>query len=195
MKWKTIFYHRQRYCECECFKLGDSWRLFTISETWLDKSITNSEIEFPRYSLYRLDRDGKRGGGVCAYVNQNLKCEPMKELSYIAESGLHQLWLKIQVANFRSFVICTTYRPPDTSLCCFDTDLSGTLTSALSLNKPIYILGDLNCNVLNTNDPGQSALLNFCNCFNLTQLVEEPTRITEHSRTSLPLQKIMLSKQ
>ena len=25
--------------------------------------------------------------------------------------------------------------------------------------------------------------LNFCNCFNLTQLVEEPTRITEHSRT------------
>ena len=106
-----------------------------------------------------------------------------KELSYFAESGLHQLWIKIQVAKYRSFVICTTYHPSDTSLCCFDTALSGTLTSALSLNEPIYILGGLNCNALNTNDPGQNAFLNFCNCFNLTQLVEEPTRITEHSRT------------
>ena len=130
-------------------------------------------------SKSHLNNNYSYSGGVCAYVNQNLKCEAMKELSYIAESGLHQLWLKIQFGNFRSFVICTTYRPTDTSLCCFDTDLSGTLTSALSLNKPIYIIGDLNCNVLNTNDPGQSALLNFCNCFNLTQLVEEPTRITD----------------
>jgi hypothetical protein len=38
---------------------------------------------------------------VSAYVNQSFKCEPMKELTYIAKSGLHQLWLKIQVMNFR----------------------------------------------------------------------------------------------
>jgi hypothetical protein len=79
----------------------------------------------------------------------------MKDLTYIAESGLHQLWLKIKVMNFRSFFICTAYRPPDTSLSCFETDFSETLTSALSFNKPIYILGDLNCNVLDANDPGQ----------------------------------------
>ena len=113
---------KEHYLLAKDLVLKEKFYIFTISETWLDKSITNSEIEFPRYSLYRLDRDGKRGGSVCAYVNQNLKCEPMKELSYIAESGLHQLWLKIQFANFRSFVICTTYRPPGTSLCCFSVE-------------------------------------------------------------------------
>ena len=85
--------------------------------------------------------------------------------------------------NFKSFFICTAYRPPDTSLSCFETDFSETLTSALSFNKPIYILGDLNCNVLDSNNPGQCALSNFCTCFNLTQMVDNPTRVTEHSRT------------
>jgi hypothetical protein len=103
----------------------------------------------------------------------------MEDLTYITESGLHQLWLKIQVMNFRSFFICTAYRPPETSLSCFETDFSETLTSALSFNKPIYIMGDLNCNVLDANDPGQCALSNFCTCFNL----DNPTRVAEHSRT------------
>ena len=100
--------NKEHYLLAKDLVLKQKFDVFTISETSLDKSITNSEIEFPRYSLHGLDRDGKRGGGVCAYVNQNVKCKPMKELSYIAESGLHQLWLKIQVANFRSFDICTT---------------------------------------------------------------------------------------
>jgi endonuclease/exonuclease/phosphatase family metal-dependent hydrolase len=85
--------------------------------------------------------------------------------------------------NFRSFFVCTAYRPPGSSLSCFENDFSETLTSALSFNKPIYILGDLNCNVLDSNDPGHRSLLDFCTCFNLTQFVDKPTRITEHSRT------------
>jgi hypothetical protein len=163
--------------------LKQKFDIFTISETWLDTSVTDTEIEFPGYALFRLDRNGKRGGGLSAYVNQSFKCDPMKDLTYIVEFGLHQLWLKIQVMNFRLFFICTAYRPPDTSLSCFETDFSETLTSALSFNKPIYILGDLNCNVLDANDPVQCALSNFCTCFNLTQMVDNPTRVTEHSRT------------
>ncbi|CAB3993481.1 Hypothetical predicted protein [Paramuricea clavata] len=126
-------------------------KIFSNQETWLDTSVTDTEIEFPGYALLRLDRNGKRGVGVSAYVNQSFKCEPMKDLTYISESGLHQLWLKMQ-----------DYCPPDTSLSCFETDFSETSTSALSFNKPIYILGDLNCNVLDANDPGQCALSNFC---------------------------------
>ena len=175
--------NKEHYLLVKDFVLKQRLDIFTISETWLDNSITDTEIEFPGYGLFRLDRDGKRGGGVCAYINQSFKCETVNELSYIADSGLHQLWLQIQVMNFRSFFVCTAYRPPGTSLSCFENDFSETLTSALSFNKPIYILGDLNCNVLDTNDPGHRSLLDFSTCFNLTQLVDKPTRITEHSRT------------
>jgi hypothetical protein len=45
--------------------------IFTISETWLNSTVTNSEIAIEDYKIYRLDRLHKRGGGVCAYINQN----------------------------------------------------------------------------------------------------------------------------
>lgn len=120
---------------------------------------------------------------ICVFIKQCYKAERLGKLSLISESGLHQLWLKIQVRNLKTFIICTAYRPPTTPLSCFDSDFGDTIISALSLNKPIYILGDLNCNSLRTQDPGAQALMNFCSNFNLTQMINQPTRITETSKT------------
>ena len=147
----------------------------------MDNSISDIELDIPGYDIHRLDRTNKLGGGVCAFVKQNLKVECLQHLSSIASSGLHQLWLKIQAGNCRSFLICTVYRPPSATLDCFDTVLCDALISAMPMNKPIYILGDLNCNLLNSSDPASQALINFCASFNLTQLIRQPTRITESS--------------
>ena len=159
--------------------------ILTISETWLDCSITDAEIWIPGYNIYRLDRVSKVGGGVCVYTKDNFKISSLNDLSYIADSGIHMLWLRVQVGNLRSFLICTAYRPPNAPLNCFETEFSRTLVSALLMSKPIYILGDLNCNVLNTGDPACQALLNFYSTFNLAQLITQPTRITESSATLL----------
>ena len=159
--------------------------ILTISETWLDCSTTDAEIWIPGYNIYRIDRVSKVGGGVCVYTKDNFKISSLNDLSYIADSGLHMLWLRVQLGNLRSFLICTAYRPPNAPLNCFETDFSRTLVSALLMSKPIYILGDLNCNVLNTGDPACQALLNFCSTFNLIQLITQPTRITESSATLL----------
>ena len=53
----------------------------------------------------------------------------------------------------------------------------------MSLNIPLYIVGDLSFNLLNINDTGSKTLLDLCNTFNLTQLIESPTRITESSES------------
>ena len=42
--------------------------VFTIFETWLDHVVSNLEMEIPGYDIYRIDRQNKRGGGVCVYV-------------------------------------------------------------------------------------------------------------------------------
>ena len=157
--------------------------IFTVSETWLDSTVSDIEVEFPGFHFHRLDRNIQTGGGVCIFTKQGFKVERLHELSYIAASGLHMLWVKIQIRNWRSFLVCTVYKPPDTSTLCFDTDLSETLVKALSLNKPISILGDLNCNMLNDNDPACQALTSFCSSFNLLQLITHPTRITQNSET------------
>ena len=113
--------------------------IFTISESWLTDSVSDLEVEFPGFSLFRLDRNYKIGGGVCAYVNNSFKCVKLADLSYVSDTGLHQLWLKVQVKNFKSFVICTAYRTDDVPVNCFETDLSFTLTSAMTFNVPIFI--------------------------------------------------------
>ena len=120
---------------------------------------------------------------MCVLVKHNLKVELLNELSFIGESGLHQLWLKVQTGNCKSFLICTAYRPPSTSTDCFDAEFGDAVISATSLSKPIYILGDLNCNLLKLCDPASQALLNFCTSLNLTQMIAEPTRVTKSSAT------------
>ena len=51
--------------------LANKFDIFTISETWLDNSVTDVELEVPGYKLYRVDRENKKGGGICVYVLQN----------------------------------------------------------------------------------------------------------------------------
>ena len=40
-----------------------------------------------------------------------------------------------------------------------------------------------NCNLLNSSDTASQALVNFCTSFNLSQLIRQPTRVTESSAT------------
>ena len=101
--------------------------IITFSEIWLDSTVSDKEVEFPGFHLHRLDRNVQTSGGVCIFTKQSFKLECLHELSYIAASGLHILWVKIQFRNSRSFLVCTVYKPPDTSTLCFDTDLSETL--------------------------------------------------------------------
>ena len=98
--------------------------IFTISESWLDSYVSDAEVEFPGYILHRLDRVNKHRGGVCAFVRQEYRAERLSDIFYISESSLHQLWLKSQVRNFKSFLVYTTYRPQNTHLDRFDADCS-----------------------------------------------------------------------
>ena len=62
---------------------------------------------------------------------------------------------------------------------CLNELLKPNFTIALTSNKPIIVLGDLNCNLLQ-NCPENKALVNFVSDLNLKQLITSPTtRITD----------------
>ena len=111
--------------------------------------------------------------------------ELLGDISDISTTGFHQLWLKIQVRNLKSIIICTVYRPQDTPLTCWENDLTTTFIYALSLDKPVYIMGDLNCNLLCTECRESKSLTTFYESFNLSQLIAAPTRVTKSSRSLL----------
>ena len=152
--------------------------VITISEIWLNTSVTNCEVSIDGYKLYRQDRLRKRGGGVCAYVRKNITVTVLKDISNLSDNYSHQFWLKLQYRKLRSVVICISYRPPDCVLSCFEELLKPSYIQALTMNKPIAFLGDLNCNVLEEG-PESKALSNFLSETNLRQIITTPTRITD----------------
>ena len=113
----TLFLLKKRSCQNYKFDV------FTISESMLDSSVSDLEIEIPGYSIHTEEgfvpivlQSYTTGGVVCAYVLQSYKTEVLSDLSNISDCGFHQLWLKIQVRNLKLIIVCTAYRPPDTPL-------------------------------------------------------------------------------
>ena len=154
--------------------------IFAVSESWLDSTVINAEIEIEGYKLSRLDRLKKVGGGVCVYTRTSLKSAVMKDLTGISASGFHQLWLQIQHKKMKSVLLCTTYRPPDCPVTCLVDYFTDNYTKALTLGKEVFVVGDLNCNLLKSCPEGD-ALKDVCSSLNLTQLVKSPTRVTPQS--------------
>lgn len=75
--------------------LDNKFDIFCMSETWLDSSVSNLEIETQGYNLYRVDRENKKGGGVCVYVLQGYKTDVLWNNSDISDIGFHQLWINV----------------------------------------------------------------------------------------------------
>ena len=162
--------------------VSNSFDVFTISETWLDSSVNNESIHIPGYTLHRQGRGPhKPGGGLCVYIKKNYKVSSMENVSSVSDNNFQQLWLKVQSRCYKSFVICTVYRPPSTPLNFMD-DLANSLIESLLLGLGVIILGDLNCNLLQENAESR-ALNDFCSSFNLTQLINKPTRVTENGES------------
>lgn len=66
--------NRDHYILAKDLVLKHKLDIFTISESWLDNTVTDLEVQFPGYTLFRLDRSQRKGGGVCACINSNFKC-------------------------------------------------------------------------------------------------------------------------
>ena len=61
---------------------------------------------------------------------------------------------------------------------------------ALTMNKPITVLGDLNCNVLKES-PERKALSSFLSETNLKQIITTPTRITDSCKPLIDVNLVL----
>ena len=178
---RSLICRENFYLVCETVRNYD-YDIFTISETWLNPSISDAEISIPGYILFRQDRgERKPGGGVLVYVKNIYKATLVKDLSSVSESFFQQLWIKVQCKKLKSFMLCAVYRPPSMPIN-FLEDLNINVMDSLLRGLDVILLGDLNCNLLSNCSDGQ-ALLDFCATTNLVQLVHDPKRIADTSQS------------
>lgn len=164
--------------EIRTIALNTKAAVISITETWLDKSVTNAEININNYSVVRSDRC-RNGGGVCMFIRKDLAFSPRLDL---ARDGIEAMWIDILLPKTKPILIGTVYRPPK------DNDFLSVFEEQLNKINPgceIYILGDFNICMLHKMSVLYKRYLSIMAMFNFKQLIKEATRITANSRTLL----------
>ena len=150
--------------------------ILCFTETHLDDKVSDSYLlnECSNFTLYRRDLPA-HSGGVVVYVSNRLfsKRRPDLELP-----SVQSIWLEIRHQS-NSFLLCSTYRPPNSPVSIWD-DLNVSIERALDISPNVILLGDLNENLLNEN---LAHLKNIMLINDLRNIIDTPTRITEHSST------------
>ena len=91
--------------------------------------------------------------------------------------------LKSLSPKSQPFVVVTAYRPPN-SLSEFFVELENLIKKIDDENKGIHILADLYCDLLKTNpDLLTKKLKSIFELYKMSQLIDEPTRITSTTST------------
>ena len=80
-----------------------------VAETWFTAKHCDAELNIDGFLLFRRDRSRRKGGGVCAYVDTALNCEPFSPCDN--DNLIEVMWLKICICSQLYFVACA-YHPP-----------------------------------------------------------------------------------
>ena len=160
--------------------------IITLSETWLkDNPQLLSHVSIAGYVNEFKNRDKIRGGGVGAYIKENVKYKRRKDIES-RYPELEHLWLELQGRNKNSnLLLGTIYRSarllgPQQWLAQMENMLSDLSTSWDGL---LVITGDLNIDMLKLGTPLTRQYTDLLYTFNLTQHVEKATRVTGSSET------------
>ena len=157
-----------------------------ITESKLNSSVINSEVNINGYSIIRNDRN-RNGGGVACYVRNDL-CFNINVFS----NSLEHVFFEILLPKVKPIAIGIFYGPPNVNN--FLEILLNDFKKVDIRKKEIYILGNFNINLLqngkfilkenqsNIFKMDTTSLINkykeFCQTFSLTEIIKDTTRIT-----------------
>ena len=82
--------------------------VLALSETWLNDSVSDSEIDIHGYVVVRKDRN-RHGGGVCLYVNCSIAFNPRTDLNI---HDLESVWIELILPKTCHILTAVCYRPP-----------------------------------------------------------------------------------
>ena len=155
-------------------RMGHDFDFIILTESWLTENNRNN-YPISGYKCHTTVRTDSIGGGVAIYCKESYTC---KVLISEANCSIETLFISAFHGSFIfPLVIGGIYRPPGNRYVDgFYNKLENILNSPAVINKKIIIAGDLNINLLNTNDIKTKNLINSMNSFNMNPLITLPTR-------------------
>ena len=151
-------------------------------ESWLDSSVSSSEIFLRAYDVIRKDRNCE-GGGVFIATKKDYITSQLPE----ADSESEAIWVKVHIHKSKSLVLDSVYSPPPVKLSVVEQiDQSFSNLNLGNSEQTVIIGGDFNLagvdwenNTVLQNcalKPGANSLITSMTTHSLSQLQREPTR-------------------
>ena len=156
--------------------------IICLNETFCDSSVSDEELSLPEYTIVRRDRN-RHGGGVAMYIRNNLTFIRRNDLE---ADDVECLWVELKCKLRQPVLISSIYRPPSSSVDFLD-KINYIIDRASCECKEMIVLGDFNFDV--SQDDGRSSnLITTCfEAYQMTQLINDPTRVTESTQTIIDL--------
>ena len=154
-----------------------------LSKTKLEDSFPSAKFSIPDYVI-RAGRDRhKNGGGLIEFVKEGLICKRLKNF----ESNTSQCICSEITISKRKWLCFSIYRPPfNENLDIFFEELTNSLSKASESYEHFIIMGDFNIDVTNRGVEFDK-LDEFCDLFNLTNLITSPTCFTKTHKSTIDL--------
>ena len=171
-----------------------SFDIVALSETWVEDEDSTCDYDIDGYTAIYQNRPNRERGGVCIYINDlSYDFQLLPSLSFrdkynniltikITPKFKHDINKNKQTIRQKIITVC--YRSPDTMNNYFIPNMTTIFTNIHKTNKPSYIVGDMNYNIINLNHhlPTQDyhALLT---AHMYQQVITKPTRVTDTTAT------------
>ena len=155
-----------------------------IAETKLNDSFPNAQFFIDGYYNphdFRRDRTYNNGGGLLLYIKKGTPC---KRLQKFECEEIETIVVEIHIGS-KKWCIISIYRNGDVNPRIFLDKLSKSLDRILDSYENIIIMGDININSLDKSSSRYKQLKTFCESYNLTNLMKEPTCFQSENPTSI----------
>ena len=148
--------------------------ILCISESFLSPQVSENLLPFPGYQIFRRDREGRRGGGVAILLRAECRAQ---ELAMPDGGPLETLWVSVSWSGHRPITVGAIYRPPTSPLGSSLEHLGEQLQAARCLDRPVFLLGDININMLDDGSPQTRNYNAVLDEHGMAQLVRQPTHL------------------
>ena len=157
---------------------------FVLTETKLGDSFPSAQFYIEKYEI-RNRRDGdKNGGGIIEFVRKGFITKKIKEHETKVSETIAS---EFTISNKKWFCL-SVYRPPtSTNLDIFFEELTNSLSKAVNKYDNLIVMANFNIDLNKTDCIGFGKLEEFCDNFNLTNIVKSNTCFTKNNKSTIDL--------
>ncbi len=156
--------------------------VLVVAETKLNSDFPTQNFVIENYqNPLRRDRN-EHGGGLMQFTRKGVICNRVPTLE---SDDLEIICTELNI-NKKKWALFAVYRPPvSLNLTTFFQKLSSCMNKAFDKYENIIIYGDINIDWLNCRHPGFENLKEFCDVFDLDNLVRGKTCFTSNHSSSI----------